>query len=451
MLDSNKEQVKQTNLKKYGTEYGLQNEEIKEKSKQTCLKKYGVEYSTQSNESKKKKDGTNIERYGVKSPTQNEEIKEKTKQTNIIKFGFENPQQNKEIKNKSKKTNLERYGCENPSQNKEINKKIKNTKQEKYKKDIAKLINLDISNIKLTDNTIIIDNYCSKHSQFEIDKDLFYDRIHNTNNKICTQCYSVNDSSSISEKEIKEFLVENNISILENDILILNKLELDVLIPDNKLAIEYNGLFWHSTKFKDIKYHLNKTIECEKQEIQLLHVFEDEWLHKKEVVKSIIKSKLNRYNHTINFSDCKIIELDENVAKNFIIENSINEYNKSNIQLGLYYNNELVYVMSINEFNNGLNIINFCNKLNNLILDVENNLIDFLIKKYSQTKIIISFDRRYYSEKNISLNNFKLVKVTEPHMWYFSVGKRIKYYNDEHKKHCLNIYDCGSLIYEYNA
>ena len=75
-------------------------------------------------------------------------------------------------------------------------------------------------------------------------------------------------------------------------------------MPDYKFGIEFDGLYWHSNIYKDNDYHLNKTELCEKENIQLLHIFEDEWVNKKEIVKSIIKSKLNIFENKIFARKC---------------------------------------------------------------------------------------------------------------------------------------------------
>ena len=47
----------------------------------------------------------------------------------------------------------------------------------------------------------------------------------------------------------------------------LIELEKDVYIPDY-LALEFNGLYWHSEFGKDKNYHLNKTLLCKEQDIE---------------------------------------------------------------------------------------------------------------------------------------------------------------------------------------
>jgi len=81
---------------------------------------------------------------------------------------------------------------------------------------------------------------------------------------------------STYEIEIKNFLKSKNIEYEINDRKILKGKEIDIYIPEYNLAIEFNGLYWHSEIYKDKNYHLNKTEECLKNNIQLIHIFEDE-------------------------------------------------------------------------------------------------------------------------------------------------------------------------------
>lgn len=131
---------KQTNLKKFGTEYCSQNNEVKEKIKKTCLEKYGNECSLQNIEIIEKTKQTWIRNYGKIHPKQNKEITEKTKQTNLKKYGTACSLQNEKILEKSKRTNLEKYGVEHPFQNNEIL-----IKQQKSAKKIKIYENTDLS------------------------------------------------------------------------------------------------------------------------------------------------------------------------------------------------------------------------------------------------------------------------------------------------------------------
>ena len=98
---------------------------------------------------------------------------------------------------------------------------------------------------------------------------------------------------------------------------VIKPYEIDVYYPKFKLAFEYNGLYWHSEFGNNIKkhYHLNKTKSCAIHGINLVHIFENEWLYKQEIVKSIIKNLLNINLDVvkINGRDCEVREIHEKI------------------------------------------------------------------------------------------------------------------------------------------
>ena len=100
------------------------------------------------------------------------------------------------------------------------------------------------------------------------------------------RCYECSMSISNAEKEILEYIQTFNLSIICNDRKIIRPLELDIVIPDKKIAIEYCGLYWHGNlKKPDKKYHLKKLELCNEQGYRLITIFEDEWLFKNDIVK----------------------------------------------------------------------------------------------------------------------------------------------------------------------
>jgi hypothetical protein len=124
--------IKETNRKKYGTDYGFQSEIVKQKIKESCFKKYGVEYSLQSKEVKNKGKETCLKKYGVEYSSQAEIIKQKTKDTNIEKYGSDCVLKVDEIKTKIKETLIKKYGVEHPMYINGIKEKMKRTSLEKY-------------------------------------------------------------------------------------------------------------------------------------------------------------------------------------------------------------------------------------------------------------------------------------------------------------------------------
>ena len=131
------QKIKNTNLKKFGVEFPLQqlkkeNSEIYQKISQTCINKFGVDSPLKNKEVREKIKQTNIQKYGVDNLFKNDIIKEKIKQTNIQKYGVDYLFKSNIIKEKIKQTNMQKYGVDNPLKNKEIREKIKQTNIQKY-------------------------------------------------------------------------------------------------------------------------------------------------------------------------------------------------------------------------------------------------------------------------------------------------------------------------------
>ena len=166
------QKIKNTNLKKFGVEFPLQqlkkeNSEIYQKISQTCINKFGVDSPLKNKEVREKIKQTNIQKYGVDNLFKNDIIKEKIKQTNIQKYGVDNPLKNKEIREKIKQTNIQKYGVDNPLKNKEIWKKSQDNRQISSK---SKLENNFLNYLKLKyEPDDIITQYKSKEYPYYCD------------------------------------------------------------------------------------------------------------------------------------------------------------------------------------------------------------------------------------------------------------------------------------------
>ena len=163
----------------------------------------------------------------------------------------------------------------------------------------------------------------------------------------CPKCFPRNRPSN-AEKEIGDYIKNLNIDIEISCYDIISPLELDIVIPEKKVAIEHNGLYWHSDKMgKDENYHLNKTNKSLEKGYRLIHIFEDEWFAKKEIVKNTLKNILGCDNsERIHARKCIIKEITPKEKNDFLNQFHILGQDSSVIKLGAFYNEELVSVMS---------------------------------------------------------------------------------------------------------
>ena len=430
----------ETNQQRYGVDHPMQLEETKMKSKKTCLLKYGVNNPMKSNIIKDKHRNTILNKYGVKTPLESNEILEKMLKTNIERYGNTCPIMNKEIKEKSEETLFKNYHVDNPMKNNKIKQKSLDTKTKKllkkYKhKKILKIIN----------NTYTF--MCNKNHEFEISSSLIYNRV-KLNTELCTVCNPINSySNSGYEIQLQDFIKENYVDILYN----YRELgrELDIYIPNLKLAFEFNGLYWHSELFKSNNYHLQKTELCEENGIQLIHIYEDDWIYKNDIVKSMILNKLGKTENKIDFNKCEISEITDNkLVKEFLEENHIQGFIGSKVKLGLFYNDDLVSLMTFGKRKMEYELLRFCNKLNTNVIESENKLLKYFIENYKPIMITIYVDRSWSTGDLYKKLGFEYEGKTKPSFYYIVDKKKYKNKSKLEKK-IYRIYDSGNLKFIY--
>jgi len=405
---------------------------------------------------------TNKTIYGGATPFFSEEVKLKTIKTNIARYGVDNVMKLDRVKAIFKEGSIKKYNTEYPAQSKSSKIRIEN--KEKY-------VKINILNNENGFYTVKC-NTCNELSEFN-NNELNY-RFKNEI-PICKTCVDIKNNISYPENEIIEFINSLNTITIKSNRKILNGKELDIYLPSHNLAIEYNGLYWHSEIYKDDKYHLNKTNECEKLGIQLIHIFEDEWLTKKDIVKSRLSNILGVTSNKIFGRKCVIKEVSSKNSKLFLDNNHIQGNVNSTIRLGLYYGSELVSLMTfgglrkslgLNHKEDSYELIRFCNKLNTTVIGGADKLLKNFIKDYKPKEIISYADRRWSLGNLYEKLGFKKHNNTKPNYFYINNIKRenrYKYRKDvlvkegydhsktEHQimldRGIYRIYDCGTIKY----
>ena len=472
-----KEKMIKTNLEKWGVEWTLQNKEIRERGKITNLEKWGTETPSKNQEIKDKIIKTNQERWGGNSPMSNDIIKEKSKNTTLKNWGVDNPNKSIDIRKKSKNTNLEKYGVEYPTQSEIIIDKRRNNNLEKWgsihvhQSDIFRKNNTKIGNnenyieYKGDQVSIFRCDYGLDHS-FEINTDNFFSRT-KQNVKLCTICNPIGNSISYLENELFTYIK----SIYDEGIVqsYRDGLEIDIYLPHLKLGFEFNGLYWHSEEQKDKNYHKDKTNYFKEKGIRIIHIWEDDWSNKRDIIKSQISNLLKVNNVKIFARKCEIREVNLNECRDFLNNNHIQGYVNSKIKIGLYFDNELVSLITFDQFegrkkmeDGGWNLSRFCNKLNTNVLGGASKLLNYFIKEYLPTRIV-SYADLDWSQGNLYYQlGFNLINESKPDYKYIKNNERTHKSNFKKSKLKYNctesefiksnsiykIWDCGKLKFE---
>ncbi len=147
---------------------------------------------------------------------------------------------------------------------------------------------------------------------------------------LCAGCKS-NLITSSGESEIADYISTfYNGTLIRNTRDIISPLELDLYYPEKKIAIEFNGDYWHNEDHKDIMYHYNKFRQCLEIGVLLISVFESEWLSHKDTIKSYIYDTFAGKQNMLSFKDSAVMNNNypsQNITVADIVDHSTHFYN----------------------------------------------------------------------------------------------------------------------------
>lgn len=431
--------------------------EMISRQKKTFNEKYGVNFYPEHSDFIKKQRKTKFEKYG----DENFNNVSKSKKTKLIKYGNENFNNFDQYK----KTCNIKYGVDNYSISKEY---------KEYSIKRFQIIYPDILFSKITKS--FIEAKCNKcGGLYNINKQMMYERS-KRHQEVCTICNPFGQQNvSSHEIEVSKFLSDLDISHKRTFRGLPNGKEIDIFIPTSNIGIEINGLYWHNENFLPQNYHLDKTNECEKEGIKLMHIFEDEWIYKKDIVKSIIKNKLKLTNNSIFARKCIIKEVDSKTSTQFLEENHIQGGVNSKIRIGLFYNDKLVSIMTFSKGrvlmggkSNEWELNRFANIINTNVIGSAGKIFSYFLKKYKPNKVISYSDVRLFQGNLYNTLGFTQKQQSPPNYWYIIGSKRFHRFNFRkdilvkegydnkktekeimYERKIFRIYDCGNIRWEF--
>ena len=276
------------------------------------------------------------------------------------------------------------------------------------------------------------------------------------------------------EQEIADYVKSLSVQLVLNSREIIPPKEIDIYIPSHKLAIEVDGVFWHSTfSVEDDSLrkhiHLHKTKECEANGISILHIFDTEWEAKKDIWKSVILAKLGM-SKRIYARKCEFSKIESSVGRKFMEDNHLQGSTTSGEYYGLILENTPVAVMQVakSRFKSTEDheILRYCSVLGHSVVGGFSKILKHIphvgtIKSYA--------NRRWSSGELYKASGFTFVNETKPNYWYWinqtelknrisfqkhKLNKMLDKYNDmmsESENMFENgyrkLYDCGNLVF----
>lgn len=461
---SNREKARKTTKEHYGVEFPLQSDKCQENRRNTLKERYGVDKYN----NREKSIQTCLEKYGVENPAKTKEVIEKIKDSCAKKFGsYENyvkcnleKATNTKLEkygdkyynniDKRRQTNLERYGHICYLASEEGRKKVREILRKKYGVDYISQSNV----IKEKVSNTCQDRYnvpfacMRKEARFK-------------------------GNDSRINREFSELLSKNNISF-EREFPLNNKsydFKIDNVLVEINPASTHNSTFGiFATEGLPKNYHCDKSKLARENNFRCIHVWD--WDDTNKIIKMLLpKSKLYARNCVV-----------EEVSK-FDCDSFLNTYHLQNtcknqsVRLGLYFNNELVQIMTFGSprytKRYQWELLRLCTKNDYIVVGGAEKLFKFFIDNYNPESIISYCDMSKFNGNIYEKLGFIKQKEAPPSKhWYnpykhqhitdnllrqrgfdqlFNTNYGKGTSNEELMKNAkfVEIYDCGQNTYSY--
>lgn len=247
---------------------------------------------------------------------------------------------------------------------------------------------------------------------------------------------------------------------------------MDIYIPEIKIGIEHNGLFYHQESIVGKKYHLNKTKHFEGKGIRVIHIFEHEWKKRQKQVKSFLLSAIGKNEHKIGARECELVwsnsPTDIRDAHQFLEDYHIQgSPNNTKYMIRVFHDNELLAVATFGKHHRtGKDwvLTRFCTKTNYTVQGVLSR-ISKLASQQLKRDIISWADYRLSNGNGYEKAGWTFERLLPPD-YFYSKGSKVISKQSRQKRHVktpagmtekehadaeglCRIYDCGKKRYRY--
>lgn len=406
----------------HGEAIGFANPEIQDKIRQTCLEKYGQTSYSKTEEFLQKISATNQQKYGVDYTFQSEEIRNKGRQTSIQRYGTEYPMQNPAVLEKTRTTNLEKYGSENYMTSEAGRQKFAQAMKDKY--GVSAYSQTSAWKAQRMSDPTKLEEFLA----FDLDPKDYIKSHWSEPPSLLDVCAAVGVGTeavglrlqrahcvemvayvlSTMEHEVLGFLksIVPETEIIVNTKQVITPYELDIYLPQYKLGIECNptsthnssiNVFDHSAAPTAPSYHAMKSKLCEDKGIFLYHIFGPDWTHRRPVIESMLKNILGASEQRVYARKTEVKDVDATIAYEFLEKNHRQGGVQSKIRLGLYYQDELVALMTFGAMRgtigadhtseNCYELVRFCNKLDTNVVGGASKLFKHFLTEYRPDEV----------------------------------------------------------------
>lgn len=242
--------------------------------------------------------------------------------------------------------------------------------------------------------------------------------------------------------------------VIQSDRSILHGKELDIYIPDLKIAIEFNGVYWHSEMHKDERYHQQKTLDCLKQGVRLIHIFEYEWINpdKQDKIKIYLADVISEHSNIYYARNLNIREPSTQESAEFLDKYHLQGYTNAPIRYGLYNDTEMLGIITFGKprfsSNYEYELIRLCWKPGVNVVGGFERLFKHFVTEHSPSSIVTYSDISKFTGNSYLRVGFKasIGDLTSPNYVWVSLkdySTLSRYQTQKHKLVELGLGDAG--------
>lgn len=247
----------------------------------------------------------------------------------------------------------------------------------------------------------------------------------------------LSEITGINRGTLYTYLKDKNILHIRDNSSIVNSkniVEFDGRLPEellkysssNRIKLEYINSTYDNELYHEVVYHQNKAISAMEDGVDLIQIFEYEWLDgciRKKLIKLIEKKLYTDRNIVIQARKCEIRETEVNKCKEFLELNHLQGFAKSSINIGLYFEDSLVGLMTFGKprFNSEYQyeLIRLAWKDSIVITGGSERLFKYFIDKYKPDSIISYCDISKFNGSVYRKLGFNRCGITRPsYVWY---------------------------------
>lgn len=261
----------------------------------------------------------------------------------------------------------------------------------------------------------------SSYFRFHCDKCAHEFRARFIYTPICKKC----NPKSRPQWELAEYIKCLGFEILYDDWSILKNYELDIVIPNKKIAIEYDGLYYHRDKNDIHKYD-----QCKKLGIRLIKIYDDE---DAQIVRSRLAAILGKSKQRIFGRKCKVVHLSNEVYSKFMETNHIQGKIGGSKKYGLVFDSKLIAAMSFGKcrYNKdyGWELLRYASALDTTVVGGASKLFSHFVNENNPDSIVSYCDVRWGTGDMYEKLGFKFLHKTPYNYYYFKNKResRVKY------------------------